>query len=360
MKTPYEDLMRFFGTALYSGTPEWVSPNYAVYEDDAVILRRFDTDRTGDPIVILPPQAGHHSSIADYSPDQSLVKTCLKKTTKPVYVVEWKTSTLKRKNEAINDLVKQTMVCVKKAGGGRPVILAGLCQGGWLATIYAALFPYDIRALILAASPIDFTAGGGKIQDIVNTLPFWYYKYMVDCNSGNMSGDVMLMGWKFMNSYDRFVRDYLNLWVNVRDDGFLERTKRFRLWYEYTQDISGKWYLEAVKDLFTENKMIMGTLKVLGEYVDLKKITCPLALLAGERDDITLVPQVHNLEKYASTPEEHIFKAVIPQAGHISVFMGKRALQYEWPEALDFIENAMSRTGSEPSPDTTGYKKKAA
>ncbi len=82
---------------------------------------------------------------------------------------------------------------------------------------------------------------------------------------------------------------------------------------------------------------------MLGEYVDLSRITCPLALLAGERDDITLPPQVHNLALYASTPKEQVFRAVIPQAGHISVFMGRRALQHEWPQALHFISERLGR-----------------
>lgn len=360
MNTPYDDLVRFFGAALYRETPEWSSPNRNVYEDETVVLRRFDTDRVGDPILIIPPQAAHHSSIADYAPNQSLVRTCLETTPNPVYAIEWKTSTYKRREEAIDDLVKQLMMCVRKSGSGKPVILAGLCQGGWLATIYAALFPYDVRALMLAASPIDFTAGGGKIQDIVDTVPFWYYKYMVGCSGGNMSGDLMLMGWKIMNPYDRFIGDYLNLWINVRDDSYLERTKRFSRWYEYTQDISGKWYLEAVKELFMDNKLIKGTLEVLGECVDLKNVCCPLALLAGERDDITLIPQVHNLEYFASTPKQHIFKTIIPKAGHISVFMGKRALQYEWPEALEFIRKATSPEVGISAPGSLGYVESAA
>jgi poly(3-hydroxybutyrate) depolymerase len=287
----------------------------------------------------VPPQAGHHSCIADYAPDHSLVQTCMANTQNPVYVIEWKPSTFKRKDEAINDLVKQMILCVKMTGS--PVILAGLCQGGWLSAIYASMFPKDVRSLMLAASPIDFKAGGGKLQDIVNTLPFWYYQSMVGCGGGNMSGDMMLTGWKLMNSYDRFVGDYLNLWMNVQDDSSLERTRRFSSWYEYTQDISGKWYLEAVKELFMENKLIKGTLEVFGNKVDLANISCPLALLAGERDDITLIPQVYNIEHYASTPETQVFKAVIPAAGHISVFMGKRALQHEWPEALAFIQGLL-------------------
>lgn len=335
MNTPYEDLMKFFGVLMYRGEPEWVSHNRKIYEDEAVVLRRFDEGRSGDPLLIVPPQAGHHSSIADYSPDHSLVKTCLANTSNPVFVIEWKSSTYKRREESISDLVKQLMLCVKMAGPR--VTLAGLCQGGWLSAIYTALFQEDVKALILAASPIDFTAGGGKIQDIVNTIPFWYYQHMVSCGGGNMSGDYMLMGWKLMNPYDRFVGDYVNLWLNVGDESYIERAKRFSRWYDYTQDISGRWYLEAVKELFKENKLIKGELKVLGTYVDLKSITCPLALLAGERDDITLIPQVHNIANLVSTPKPHIFKAIIPNAGHISVFMGKRALRHEWPDALQFL-----------------------
>ncbi len=340
MLRPYEDVVRFFGTALHRAKPEWASPNTILFEDEAVVLRRFDADRTGEPILIVPPQAGHHSCIADYAPGHSLVQTCLKETANPVYVVEWKSSTFKRKEEAIDDLVKQLVLCVKMTGA--PVILTGLCQGGWLSAIYAALFPKDVSALILAAAPIDFTAGGGKLQDIVNTLPFSVYQSMVGCGGGNMSGDLMLTGWKLLNSYDRYVGDYLNLWINVQDDSYLDRAKRFSNWYEYTQDISGKWYLEAVKELFMENRLVKGELKVLGRKVDLKSISCPLALLAGERDDITLVPQVHNLALHAATPEEKVFRAVIPAAGHISVFMGTRALQHEWPETMKFIREMLS------------------
>lgn len=342
MATPYEDLAKFFGTALYRAKPQWATPNRVIYEDNAVILRRFDSENTGVPILIVPPQAGHHSSIADYSPDHSLVKTCLRETSNPIFAIEWKSSTFKRKEEAIDDLVKQMILCVKMAGS--PVILAGLCQGGWLSSIYAAMFPKDVSALILAASPIDFTAGGGKIQDLVNTIPFWYYQYMVACGGGNMSGDNMLMGWKLMNSYDRFIGDYLNLWINVRNEDYHERTRRFSSWYEYTQDISGNWYLEAVKELFKDNKLIKGELKIFGRFVDLRNISCPLALLAGERDDITLIPQVHNIALYASTPKKQVFKTVIPKAGHISVFMGKRALQHEWPEALKFLQKQLPDT----------------
>lgn len=334
MYDPYIDIAKFMETATYRCTPEFITANTIIHEDKAVILRRFDEDRTGAPLIIVPPQAGHHSSIADYAQEQSLVQTCLKETTLPVYVIEWKPSTPTRQHETISDLVLQLRLCVH--GAGEPVILVGLCQGGWLCAIYASLYPQDVKALMLAAAPIDFTAGGGKLQDVVQGMPIDFYQWLVAMGFGNMLGDMMLMGWKIMNPYERFVSDFINLWVNVRDDRYLERSKQFQTWYEYTQNISGRWYLQAVDKLFKKNHLIQGKLKVLGKYVDLHTITCPIAMLAGEKDDITLVPQLFNMSSYVATKPEDIFQTVVEDAGHISVFMGRKALKDHWPPALRF------------------------
>jgi poly(3-hydroxyalkanoate) synthetase len=340
MMNPCLDVVRFIETATYRSTPEFLTPNTIAHEDKAVILRRFDEGRTGVPILIVPPQAGHHSSIADYSEKQSLVQTCLHITSCPVYVIEWKPSSPYRWNETVDDLVLQLRLCVHEAG--EPVILAGLCQGGWLCAIYASLYPQDVKALMLAAAPIDFTAGGGKVQDIVQNMPLNFYHMLVSFGCGTMPGDFMLAGWKLLNLYERFISDYVNLWVNVRDEQYLDRAKRFRTWYEYTQNISGSWYLEAVDKLFMKNLLIKGELKVLGRQVNLQSIFCPVAMLAGEKDDITLIPQLFNMSSHVSTPPDNIFQTVVEDAGHISVFMGKSALKDHWPMALRFI---LEKTG---------------
>ena len=46
--------------------------------------------------------------------------------------------------------------------------LVGDCQGGWLATIYAALHPERVNTLTIAGAPIDFHAGdaGDRRPDV--------------------------------------------------------------------------------------------------------------------------------------------------------------------------------------------------
>jgi hypothetical protein len=59
-------------------------------------------------------------------------------------------------------------------------------------------------------------------------------------------------------------------------------------------------------------------------------------MLAGEKDDITLAPQLFNMSSYVATPPEDVFQTIVEGAGHISVFMGRKALKDHWPPVLRF------------------------
>lgn len=316
--------------------PEWTTPNEPVLELSNVILRDF-SKKSADrktPVVIIPPQAGHHSSIADYGPEQSLVETVLC-ATDSVYVTEWKAATSERKNETIDDSVKAMGHCIDAiCARGSKVCLIGLCQGGWQSAIYAALYPEKVESLTLAAAPIDFKAGGGKIQFYTEMYPMLFYESLVAMGCGTMPGEYMKLGFKMLNPAERFFLDYSDLYSNIHDGEYMERYRKFRDWYEYTQNLPGKMYLQIVKELFKENRLINGGLKILGKGVNLHHVKCPLVLVAGEKDDITPREQVFNMENHVSSKD--IMKLAVP-AGHIGVFMGKKILREYWPKILEKI-----------------------
>lgn len=305
--------------------PTWLTPNQMVYEGFKVKLRKFNTDHRGEPIVFVAPEAGHNAHIVDYGPDQSLVQCALAYYPGDVYAVDKLPAEQEHTTYDIDDSIRSLEACVEAIG--EPVHLVGLCQGGWQSAIFAALFPDRVKSLTLAAAPIDFHAGDAIIAQWADAIPLSTYEQMVQMGNGNMPGCFIVQGFMLMNPYDRFVGDDVNLWQNISDAEFIDRHRRFSQWYYYTQAVPGTMYLNIVKKLFKENRLIHGELEVLGRNVDLGRITQPLHMVAGTKDDITPPAQLFAAEQYVQSTAIH--KTLMP-AGHIGVFMGKKVIQDYW------------------------------
>lgn len=330
--TLQEKFAKFFmEVAMPLPKPEWATKHSASLALDNCLLLDFSENKSDNPVFIIPPQAGHHSCIADYDKNQSLVEASLK-SGKETYSVEWKSADYKRRNNSIDDCIISMKKCIDKIG--KKVSLIGLCQGGWQSAIYASLYPEDVSSLVLAAAPIDFHEGNGMITQYAKLYPIEFYQSLVAMGYGNLNGGFMVMGFKMMNPVDRFITDYMDLFENIDDDKFVARARRFRGWYEYTQNLPGKFYLQVVEELFKENKLVKGSLNILGRRVDMQNISCPLYLVAGENDDITLPEQVFAAENYVSSKE--IAKITVP-AGHIGVFMGTKIVRDCWPSVFSLL-----------------------
>lgn len=314
--------MDFMTTVFPTGLPVWTTDNDVVYESDAIKLRCFRYGE-GVPTLVVPPQAGHSSHIADYDKGQSLVATVMANREGPVYCIEWKACTYERRGESIKDLLEQLDTAVMHTAG-HPVQLIGLCQGGWLSAIYASIFPVHVKSLTCVATPIDFHIGGGTIYDTVTSLGMFPYSWIVMMGGGMMRGEMMLAGWKLMHPVERFLGDYIDIY-NMDDEG-RKKTERFRRWYENTQPLAGTWYLQAVEWLFLNNQLVKGELIVAGSPVNLSNITCPVAMIAGGKDDITLESHLFALSDHVSSKDK--YQVTIPGSGHVGCFMGRKSQKY--------------------------------
>lgn len=317
--------------------PEWATENKLRIELDTLRLRDFSRKRAkrGIYTLILAPYAGHTSQIADYDTGQSLVETFQKNGINKVAVTDWKSATQETKDYNIDNYLYGVDVCVDELGG--VVNLVGLCQGGWLGAMYTARFSKKVNTLTLAGSPIDTDAGNGQIKEYAHTSPISFYEELVTMGNGVLKGEFMLRGFKNMHSGKQYIEKYVELYKNVDDPEYVKKFEKFESWYEHTVDLPGKFYLQVVKELFKENKLVKDEFIGLGKKLNLKDIKCPLYLLAGERDDITPVEQVFNAEKYVGTDKEDIQKD-IADGGHIGLFMGHKPLEGNWPRIVEWMK----------------------
>lgn len=313
--------------------PQWSTPNKIIYSTNFAHLRDFSTqpeNKSVRPVLVVPPNAGQHSCIADYSAEQSQIRTIRQGGFNRIYSIDWLSANIDTKNLTVSDYIEFMHECIRKIG--EPVNLVGDCQGGWQSVVYACLYPEDVNTLAIAGAPIDFEAGDGDVKYYINlidqTVGMQFYYYMVKAQGGFMDGNTMRRGFlalKPENATNRFV----DLYVNADDPKAVERFKIFEAWFTTAQHLPGKYYLWIVNELFLKNKLVKGELEVNGQKLDMKKIKCPVYLLGGAKDHITPPIQVHKMADYISTPANQVMK-LTNKGGHTGLFMGHDALKNEW------------------------------
>jgi poly(3-hydroxyalkanoate) synthetase len=330
------DVLRWLNVATARRTPQWTTPHEVVFESPLARLRDFSTSRRRDlvPTLVLPPQAGHDSCIVDFSDDQSQIRAILDAGLERALSLDWVGATTETKDASVDDYIDIVDHAVELCGGR--VNLIGDCQGGWLATIYAALCPQRVNTLTLAGAPIDFHAGEPVIHELVQLLApggdLGYYERLVASDGGVLKGQHMLAGFVAIQPSDEISRQ-LELLLNVNDASHVERYAKFEDWFKHTRDIPGPFYLWIVRHLFRDNELVAGSLQVGGRRVRLSDIDAPLNLLAGATDHITPPDQVFAIAGLTSTPADRVLRDVTP-GGHLGLFMGHQALREHWPGLL--------------------------
>jgi poly(3-hydroxybutyrate) depolymerase len=280
------------------------------------------------PTIVVAPYAGHTAMIADFQAGQSLMQTLGANGVGPLFLTDWKSATDDMKDLEIDQYLAELNACVDDLGGR--VNLVGLCQGGWMSAMLAARFPHKVERLVLAGAPIDTDAGKGPIKRMAHACPVNFYGELVAMGGGLMRGEMMLAGWKGMHPEEHYLREQVELYQHIDDPDYIRRREAFERWYENPMNLPGRWYMQAITQIFKENRLAKGKFLALGRRLDLKAITGPVYLLAGDADDITTSEQVFDAAPLLGTAPGGIRQALVP-GGHVGLFMGSRTLRETWP-----------------------------
>ena len=266
------DLTRWAELAYVRGEPGWSSPNRVIIDAPVARLRDFSTRSKGGPIptLVLPPQAGHSSCIVDYSPAQSQMQTILSAGLDRAYSLDWLGATAETANATVDDYLDVIDRAVEHCGGR--VNLIGDCQGGWLATIYAALAPERVNTLTLAGAPIDFHAGEPVVHEVLSAS-----RPAVTCAStsassqadgGVLKGEHMLAGFILIQPGDEISRQ-IELLLQPRRSRPRRPLQRVRGLVQAHAGHPGGVLPVDRRHLFRDNALVCGELRVRGRRVEL-------------------------------------------------------------------------------------------
>lgn len=256
----------------------------------------------------------------DLQPDRSLVQQ-LQANGLDVYMIDWGYPTRFEHHLTLDDYVSgfidDCANVVRKQAGLQKINLLGVCQGGTFATIYAALFPKKVQNLITIATPIDFSVKDGLLFQWAKDLNV---NAVVD-SYGIVPSDFLNAGFVMLKPFAR-LQKYMGAFQTLDDDTKFQNFLRMEQWIFDSPGQPGECYRQFITDLYQENKLIKGTLRLGKKSVNLKNITMPLMNIFASDDHIVPHSATKALNKFVGTKDNILYE--IP-GGHIGIFVGSKA-----------------------------------
>ena len=341
------DFAEFWRVVTSRERPSWAHPNTVRWQRPLADLRDYALrgERAQVATLVLPPQSGRASSIVDYAAGRSLMLTLRESGLTNLYCLDWKPPGPSTVDASIEDYVALLSETVDSLGGR--VNLVGYSQGGWLATIYTALYPDSVHTLVVAGAPIDFHAGRSQLLDWISPMfrrtEMASFRSIVAAVAALQRGISQAVGVPLGKPAGEFERA-MGLLAHLDDPRFVERYLDLKRWFEWTEDMPAAFSDWIIQQLFVSNRLISGGLEVGGRAVMLDAITCPLVLIAGTADHITPPEQVWALERYVSTPPAQVSRRSV-EAGHLGLLIGHAALEEHW---LPVMRSVAERSALEP------------
>ncbi len=326
--------------------PAWATPHRVALELKSARLRDFSSAAQGLPVVLCAPFALHGAAIADLAPGHSLVEALRRAGLGRLFVVDWRSATPDMRFRGIDDYLADLNVLIDQVGA--PVDLVGLCQGGFMALIYAARFPAKVRKLVLAGAPVDIAAGQSALSAVADGSPLAVFRELVGLGDGLVPGRRVLKFWGPEQVSTDEIRQLLQTEASIAPAAFAALEASFQAWYAWTVDLPGRFLLEYVEQLYNRNALATGSFEALGQRIDLAAVTIPIFLLAARDDELVAPPQLFAAAHLVGTPAHDVHEAVVP-GKHVSLFIGKRTLAVTWPPIARWLLNG-SRAALETRP----------
>ena len=389
-KTPFAQRVSAGYSLMYRLGKDYVKPAFDIHTIDPgnenvslAIHERIELDKpfcelrrfkrfTDDPatltqlklqpvVLIVAPLSGHYATLL-----RDTVKTMLKD--HKVYITDWKNARnvpLSDGDFHLDDYVNYVQEFIRHLQGKY-----GNCH---VVSVCQPTVPVMAAVSLMASrgdtTPLSMTMMGGPIDarlsaTAVNTLatnkPYeWFENNVIFRVPNNFPGKgrrvypgfLQHTGFVAMNP-DRHASSHYDYFKDLikGDDASTEAHRKFYDEYNAVLDMDANYYLETIKTVFQEFKLVNGTWDVLSLDGQLERVkpqditTTSVMTVEGELDDISGVGQTRAaLDLCSNVPDSQKRHLEAEGAGHYGIFSGRRWRDIVYPAVKSFIlENNQS------------------
>ncbi len=312
------------------------APKTAVYSEDKMVLYRYDRDTEPTfktPILIVYALVNTYKML-DIQPDRSYIRNLLA-AGHDIYLIDWGTPTKADKyigmDDYINGYINNSVDYIRKKHRLEKINMLSICQGGTFSVIYASLYPTKIKNLVTHVTPIDFSTNDGLLFRWAKDMDF---NKLVAGYEGLIPGDFLNQGFDSLKPMMKLQKQQ-SLTASLDSEEKLLSFLRMEKWIAESPDQTGACFLQFMKDLYQENKLIKGELEVGGKKVNLKNLTCSLLNIYATEDHLVPPAATIPLNDYVGTKDKELYSF---KGGHIGVFVGSRSQKELAPAVNDWLK----------------------
>jgi len=209
-------------------------------------------------------------------------------------------------------------------------------------------------SMTMMGGPIDARSSPTAVNNLATKRSFQWFEnnviYRVPSNFPGAGrrvypGFMQHMGFVAMNP-DRHATSHYDYFNNLLrgDDASAEAHRKFYDEYNAVLDMDAHYYLETIKTVFQEFKLVNGTWDVRSVKGELERVrpqditSTALLTVEGELDDISGCGQTKAAQDLCnSIPESLRTHYEVKGAGHYGIFSGRRWRKHVYPKVRDFI-----------------------
>lgn len=319
-------------------------------------------------VLVVAPLSGHYATLL-----RETVRSLM--TGHKVFITDWKNARnvpLSQGTFGLDDYVNyvQDFIRVVQQRYGSCHVIS-VCQP--TVPVLAAISLMSSRG---EPVPLSMTMMGGPIDarrspTAVNTLAMqrsfeWFENNVIFRVPSNYPGAgrrvypgfLQYTGFVAMNP-DRHAGSHYDYFKNLSkgDDASAQQHRKFYDEYNAVLDLDAPFYLETIRTVFQEFRLVNGTWDVRSPEGKLERVRpqditqTALLTVEGELDDISGSGQTHAAHDLCTQiPQDWRGRVDVLGAGHYGIFSGRRWRESVHPRIADFIAKVQQRSGQSAHP----------
>ena len=322
------------------------------FTDDPATLKAL---KEQPPVLIVAPLSGHYATLL-----RDTVRTMLQD--HKVYITDWKNARLVPLSDGefhLDDYVNYVQEFIRhiQAIYGNCHVMS-VCQP--TVPVLAAVSLMASRGektpltMTMMGGPIDARRSPTSVNNLATNKSYEWFEnnviYRVPPNFPGAGrrvypGFLQHTGFVAMNP-DRHASSHYDYFKDlIKGDGAsAEAHRKFYDEYNAVLDMDADYYLETIKTVFQDFKLVHGTWDVKGVDGQLERVrpqdiqNTALLTVEGELDDISGSGQTRAAQDLCSSiPKNERQHLEVEGAGHYGIFSGRRWREVVYPQVVSFI-----------------------